>query len=184
MLQHKGTNSIETLRLILRRFEEWDAKDMYYNWASDAEVVRFLPWGPHTSISVSERRIIDWINRYHYPNYYNWALYLKRTRQVIGSISVEIQNDQERTCEIGYCISREYWGQGIMTEALRTVMHYLFYEIGYQRIKARHDTLNIASGRVMQKAGMHLEKTINQANRRRDGSFYDCAVYGKSIDEE
>ncbi len=178
MLRHKGTNSIETLRLLLRRFCEEDAEDMYHHWAGDPEVVKYLPWGPHQDPSVTQKRIREWMLRYGHDNYYNWAICLKNTNTAIGSISVEIQYDGELTCEVGYCLGKEYWSRGIMTEALHAVMHYLFQEIGYRRITARHDVLNIASGRVMQKCGMKYERTVYHVSKRRDGSPCDCAVYG------
>ncbi|HKL80471.1 MAG TPA: GNAT family N-acetyltransferase [Mobilitalea sp.] len=179
MITHKGTNPIETIRLQLRRFEYTDVEDMYNNWASDPEVVKYLPWGPHESIKVTRKRISDWILNYSYDNNYNWAICFKRNNEVIGSISAEILNDRDGICEVGYCIGRKYWGQGIMTEALRAVMHYLFYEVGYQKITARHDILNPASGKVMQKTGMQFERMLYQVSKRRDGSLCDCAVYGK-----
>lgn len=180
-MQHMGTNSIETLRLILRRFAEQDAGDMYHNWANDPEVCKYLPWGPHQDIQVSKNRIRNYMKYYENNNAYIWAIYLKSLNQVIGSISVEISNETQKSCEIGYCIGRAFWNRGIMTEALRAVMHYLFYEIGYLTIKAKHDVLNVASGRVMQKAGMRFEKIQYHAGVRRDGSIYDCAVYTKNI---
>lgn len=70
-----------------------------------------------------------------------------------------------------------------MTEALRAVMHFLFYEVGYEMIVAKHDTQNIASGRVMQKAGMEFVRVEAQAGKRKDGSYYDCAVYAKKIEK-
>jgi len=184
MIHHKGTNAIETVRLILRRFEERDAKDMYLNWASDPEVCKYLPWGPHKDIEASKKRVEGWIRNYDNDNTYNWAIFLKGRNKVIGSISVEISNETQQSCEVGYCIGREYWSRGIMTEALLAVMHYLFYEVGYQRIWAKHDVLNIASGKVMQKAGMQFEKIQYHYGVRRDGSYYDCAVYGKRITDE
>jgi ribosomal-protein-alanine N-acetyltransferase len=71
-----------------------------------------------------------------------------------------------------------------MTEALLAVMHYLFYDVGYQKIQAKHDILNAASGKVMQKAGMRFEKMQYHMGVRRDGSIYDCAVYTKNIEDE
>ena len=180
-VQHKGTNSIETIRLILRRFQPEDAEAMFRNWAGDPNVCKYLSWGPHQDVEVSRKRIANWVNHYQYNNSYVWAIELKSMNMPIGSISVEITNDSTGTCEVGYCIGEAYWNRGIMTEALRAVMHYLFYEIGYQTIRAKHDVLNVASGMVMQKAGMHYEKTEYQVGVRRDGSRYDCAVYTKHI---
>lgn len=179
MIKNIGTNSIETIRLILRRFRPEDTFDMYKNWASDKETLKYLPWGPHSDVNVTYRRILSWVENYKHPSVYNWAIYLKCEGQVIGSISVEIINDKEKSCEIGYCIGKDYWGREIVPEALRAVMHYLTSEVGYKKIMAKHDVLNAASGRVMQKAGMKYEKTINDVGRRRDGSLYDVAMYVK-----
>jgi ribosomal-protein-alanine N-acetyltransferase len=179
IIKHIGTNSIETIRLILRRFRVEDTFDMYKNWAGDKETLRYLPWGPHSDVNVTHRRILSWLESYKHLNVYNWAIYLKSDKQVIGSISVEISNDKEKSCEVGYCIGRGFWGREIVPEALQAVMHYLFCEVGYEMIQAKHDVHNIASGRVMQKAGMHYEKTIHEVGRRRDGSLYDVDMYVK-----
>lgn len=183
-LNHIGTVTIETIRLRLRKFQTEDANDMFRNWASDPQVCKFLSWGPYTDPEPCYRRVASWVNSYAFNSSYVWAIELKRANAVIGSISVEISNDSIKSCEVGYCIGRSYWNRGIMTEALRAVMHFLFYEVGYQIIVAKHDTLNAASGKVMQKAGMRLVKLETRAGIRRDGSYYDCAVYAKKIDDK
>lgn len=183
-LRHLGTQSIETVRLQLRKFQLEDAEDMYHNWAGDPEVCKYLSWGPHQDVGVSRRRISYWIASYERNNSYVWAIELKNKKMVIGTISVEITDDTTLSCEVGYCLGKEYWSRGIMSEALHTVMHFLFYEVGYQRIIAKHDVQNIASGRVMQKAGMHFLKYEYRVGIRRDKSYYDCAVYEKKITEE
>ena len=182
-MKHIGTNSIETVRLILRRFRPEDTLDMYKNWASDLETLRYLPWDPHSDISVTHRRILSLVESYKQPDVYNWAIYLKSDRQVIGSISVEMSNDKEGSCEVGYCIGKSFWGRELVLEALRAVMHYLFTEVGYRTIFAKYDTKNIASGRVMQKAGMKYEKTISNVGRRRDGSLYNVDMYVKHYND-
>lgn len=179
MLIHQGTNLIETIRLILRRFEPGDEYEMYKNWASDIEVCRYLFWGPHKDIEITRKRIMDIIDYYNHSNYYNWTLYLKSLGEIIGSISVEVLNDTNEACEVGYCLGRKYWNQGIMTEALRAVMHYLFYEVGYRRIIAKHDVNNPASGTVMRKAGMSFDKYIYHP--RGDGTTMQIAVYIKDV---
>ncbi len=182
-IQHMGTVPIETLRLNLRRFEEKDAKDMYQNWAGDPLVCKYLSWGPHANEEISRKRILSWVSNYMRYNSYVWALELKRNHNAVGSISVEIQDDRYETCEVGYCLGREYWSQGLMTEALSAVMHFLFFEVGYESIRAKHDVLNIASGKVMQKAGMHYSNTEKKVGVRRDGTYYDCDVYVRHRDD-
>jgi ribosomal-protein-alanine N-acetyltransferase len=157
---------------------------MYQNWASDMEVCKYLSWGPHPNEAASRARIKYWISRYGEMNFYQWAIVLKDQNMPIGSISVEISNERTASCEIGYCIGRDYWNRGIMTEAVRAIMHYLFYDIEYIMIQAKHDVLNVASGKVMKKVGMMYVKNEVNVGIRRDGTHYDVAVYQKYIDTD
>jgi len=116
MINHIGTNSIETIRLILRRFKEEDTYDMHKNWASDKESLKFLSWGPYSDMGVTKGRIGTWIRQYDDKKVYNWAIYLKSIKEVIGQISVEISSDKEKSCEIGYCIGKEFWGREIVLD--------------------------------------------------------------------
>ncbi len=177
MLTHKGTQDIPTQRLLLRRFRPEDAGDMYKNWATDPDVTRYLTWDPHESPEESRRVIAGWLERYSQPDYYQWALVLRDSGEVMGSVGVVDASDRHEWAEIGYCIARPLWGQGIMTEAVCAVRDYLFIEIGYNRIQAKHDAENPASGRVMVKAGMQYEGTLKQYWRRSDGGFADMSVY-------
>ncbi|WP_160676327.1 GNAT family N-acetyltransferase [Clostridium sp. C8-1-8] len=176
MLIHKGTEQIETERLILRRFEMKDAEDMFRNWAADEEVCKFLSWNPHSNISETEQIVESWINSYE-ANYYNWAIELKELGQVIGQLSLVGINEKYSSCMPGYNIGRSFWGKGFMTEALRAVIIYMLKDIGMNRIEARHNTLNIASGMVMKKAGMKFEGILRQVKVDKHGNFYDLAVY-------
>lgn len=117
MLNHKGTMSLETERLKLRKFNQEDAEDMYNNWASDAEVTKYLTWPTHSSIEVTKRVVGMWIDDYENGEYYQWAIELKETGQVIGSISLMNIDNHIGNCEIGYCIGKEFWNKGIVTEA-------------------------------------------------------------------
>jgi ribosomal-protein-alanine N-acetyltransferase len=67
---------------------------------------------------------------------------------------------------------------GLMSEALAAVMDYLFREVGFHRVQARHDVDNPASGRVMQKCGMSFEGILKEAKLQREGRFSDLALYG------
>lgn len=154
MLIHKGTQPIETERLMLRRFKPSDSEYMFKNWASDSEVSKFLSWNPHRDLNETEQIIDNWINDYVKNDSYNWVIELKEIGEIIGQICVVHLNEKYYSCEIGYNVGRLFWGKGIMTEALKAVISYMFSEIGMNRIEARHNTLNPASGRVMQKSGM------------------------------
>ena len=164
-----GTQRIETDRLILRRFRSEDAEDMYANWASDPEVTRFLTWPTHSSVDVTKAILSDWIPRYEDGGYFNWAMEYKDTGKVIGNISVVKLIESIDAAEMGYCMSRAYWGQGPMPEALRAVMDYLFDVVGLNRVAACHDANNPKSGRVMEKAGMKPEGILRAAGKNNLG---------------
>ena len=164
-----GTQIIETHRLILRRFTIEDAEDMYNNWASDPEVTKFLTWPTHTSVEISRMVLSDWIPRYVDGGYFNWAMEWKENGRVIGNISVVKLNEAAESADIGYCMSRAYWGRGIMPEALRAVMAFLFETVGVNRVAACHAPENPKSGRVMAKAGMIEEGILRGAGRNNQG---------------
>ncbi len=100
----------------------------------------------------------------------------------IGSISVIELDDRIEKAEIGYCIGKNWWHRGIMSEALRAVMDYLFDEVGFQRIVATHDTNNLNSGAVMRKCGMKQEGTLRRHGWNNQG-ICDVAIYGLLPDE-
>lgn len=170
MLTHKGTQTIETERLILRRFRPSDARPMFENWASDPEVTKFLTWPTHESPEISQMVTDSWVASYEKPDYYQWAITLKSTPDSpIGSISAVKLRDDIAKAEIGYCMGKPWWHQGIMSEALKGVMDYLFDQVGMNRIEAQHDPNNPHSGGVMRKCGMQFEGTSRQDGRNNLG---------------
>ena len=169
MLNKTGTQTIETHRLILRQYRIGDAEDMFNNWASDPEVTRFLTWPPHASVEVTRTLLNNWIQRYENGDYFNWAIEWKESGRVIGNISVVKFNEATESADMGYCMSRAFWGRGIMPEALQAVMDYLFDVVGVRRVAACHDVNNPKSGRVMEKAGMKTEGILRGAGKNNLG---------------
>ena len=168
-MTHKGTMRLETDRLILRRFVETDIEDIFNNWSNDPEVTKFLRWQPHGDISVTRGFMEDKLLAYEKPDYYLWAMELKATGQVIGTIGVGRHNDGPRSATMGYAMGRAWWNMGYMSEALGRVVRFLFEEVGMNRVEAQHDTRNPGSGRVMQKAGMTYEGTLRQSGMNNQG---------------
>lgn len=176
-MKHLGTKKLETERLVLRQFALEDADKMYQNWASDPEVTKYLTWPTHESVGVTKRVLSDWVSSYDNENQYQWCIAKKENNEPIGSISVVNMKEKAESFEIGYCISRAYWHQGITSEALRAVMDYLLNEVGARRIESRHDPRNPYSGAVMQKCGLRYEGTRIQADWNNTG-ICDEALYG------
>ena len=164
-----GTQTIETRRLVLRPFRLEDAEDMFRNWASDPEVTYFLTWPTHQSVDVTRFVLNGWLSHYEDGGFFNWAIELKESGSVVGSIAVVRLEENIDAAEIGYCLGRAFWGRGIMPEALRAVINYLFDTVGVNRICACHDVKNPKSGRVMAKAGMKREALQRGAGRNNQG---------------
>ncbi len=177
-----GTVVLETERLIIRPFNTGDARDMFYNWANSSHVTRYLTWPVHETEADSGEILNIWVKDYEDPKNYNWCIEWKENHQAIGSIGVVHMNEEIEEAEIGYCIGKEYWRQGIMTEALKAVMRFLFEEAGFNRVCARHDTNNPNSGRVMKAAGMQYEGTMRQAGKNNTG-ICDCTLYAITKDQ-
>jgi len=169
MLTHKGTQPIETARLILHRCVMEDAEPMFRNWASDPEVTKYMTWPTYEKVDTAYQIMELWCNEYEKSNFYQWMVVLKEIGEPIGSISVVRQNESVEEAEIGYCIGRRWWHCGIMSEALNAVIDYLFVEVGLNRVVARHDTNNPNSGGVMRKCGMKYEGTSRASGRNNQG---------------
>ncbi|MFA9463904.1 MAG: GNAT family N-acetyltransferase [Velocimicrobium sp.] len=175
MMNHKGTVTIETKRLLLRKVILGDAQAMYNNWASDLEVTKYLMWPAHDSVTVSESVVRDWINSYENKEFYQWAIVFKESNfEPIGTIGVTHYDDNIGMAHIGYCIGRKYWHKGITSEALKSVMDYLFDQVGLKRIESRHDPRNFNSGAVMKKCGMKYEGTLRMADWNNQGICDAC----------
>ncbi len=177
-MKHSGTIRLETKRLVLRRFELSDAEDVYHNWASDAEVTRFLTWPTHESIETTKGYMQFNVDNYEKDiTFYSWGIELKEIGRVIGGISVVNINEKAESVHIGYCIGKNYWNKGIMSEAFLAVIPYLFEVVEVNRIDARHDPRNPYSGKVMEKCGLVYEGTLRQSDRNNQG-ICDEAWYG------
>lgn len=162
-MEHKGTVTLETERLILRRFTPDDAEAMFRNWASDAEVTEYLDWSPHSDISVSEAVIDSWIKLYENMNHYSWAIVLREINEPIGSIAAVEQRDDIKMVHIGYCIGQNWWHRGYTSEAFAELICFFFEDVGVNRIESMHDPRNPNSGKVMLKCGLKYEGTMRQA---------------------
>lgn len=174
-LTHEGTITLETERLILRRFILEDAQDMFDNWANDPEVTKYLSWLPHESVEDTKQVLERWMELYENSTYYHWCIVPKAYGKAVGAIYAWGTGGVR--CDIGYCISGKWWGQGITTESLQRVIRFLFDEVGFPRIQTLHHLENLASGRVMEKAGMVYEGIFRKYHKNKHGELVDVKIY-------
>ena len=155
---------METERLLLRRWQETDAKALF-KYASDPDVGPRAGWQTHRSIEESLEVIRTFFN-----NDTTWAIILKETGEPIGCIGYythETSNISigENDCEVGYWIGKPYWNKGICTEALTRMLDYCIYEKQFDNIWADHFTDNPASGRVMEKCNFTDTGMLNKCSQ-------------------
>jgi len=163
-----GTKRLITERLILRKFTDNDANDMFRNWASDSVVTKFLTWQEHDNINVTHDYIALLSEQYQNPETYIWGIELKEIGQVIGSISATC-NQKAESVHISYCIGRPWWNQKITREALNTLITFFMEEVGVNRIESCNDSRNVAAGKVLLRSGFQVEGMLRQSYCSKQG---------------
>lgn len=144
-----NTPTLETERLLLRRFTEADI-DALYALLRDEEVNTFLPWFPAECVEDARRFYEErYAAVYARPRGYAYAVCLKAGGGPIGYIKVEMDDSYD----FGYALQRPFWGQGLVTEAGRAVVERVRAD-GLPYITATHDVNNPRSGAVMRRLGM------------------------------
>ena len=147
-----SNTTLHTERMTLRPWRESDLYDLY-EYASIDGVGQMAGWKPHESIEESTMILKMFIEE-------KKTFALEYQGKVIGSLGIEEYNEehfpefgQQKAREIGYVLSKDYWGQGLMPEAVKEVIRYLFEDIGLDLIFCGHFLWNHRSQRVQEKCG-------------------------------
>lgn len=178
-----GTEKLETERLILRKFKIEDAEGMYKNWATDKECNKYLSWDLHKNIDETKKVIQSWIDEYKNGSY-NWIVEIKNTHEVIGSITAVHFRKKHSNCELGYCYGSKYWNKGYGTEALKEIIRFFLEDVGLYLVEAHHISGNPASGRIMEKAGMHKDAILKKRRiNKQTNKLDDLIIYSINKNE-
>ena len=154
---------LKTNRLILRRFEESDAENIY-EYAKDPDVGPIAGWPPHTSVSES----LDVI-RNVFSAAECYAVCLKEDGKAIGAIELKLNGhtdmtDRDDECELGYWLGKPFWGQGIMPEAAGEMLRHAFEDLGMQKVWCGYYDGNTKSKRVQEKCGFRYQWTTEDVD--------------------
>ena len=153
-----GTKEIDLNRILLRPFEMKDVNDVF-DYASDEEITKFLTWNPHQNIQETESLLKNVFTKYDEKTF-RWTIVYKKNNKVIGSIDAIRFNLERESAEIGYVLNRAYHNQGLMSEAFKGVIDYLFNDVDLKEIRACFELGNEASKKVMGKCGLKSENLI------------------------
>lgn len=155
---------LETERLLLRRFTEADV-DHLVELDGDPDVMRFINGGKPTSRDEIQNDILPWFLHYYerFDCYGFWAAIEKSTGEFVGWFHFRPDKGSgPHEPELGYRLRRSAWGKGFATEGSRALIQKGFIEFGVQRVVASTMTVNAASRRVMEKAGLKFVRTFFQ----------------------
>jgi len=161
-MHHCGTRTIDTPRLLLRRFEAGDLRDMLENWASDPAVQTEYGEPVYSTMQEAEGLLNKYISGYASDSFYRWAVIEKESGRNIGQIAFCRVYEELRTAEIEYCIGTAFQGRGYAGEALSAVIDHIFASTDFQRLEAYHRAENTRSGRVLEKSAMHITDNIER----------------------
>ena len=180
-----GTKTLETERLILRRFDINDVEELFYNgYITDEKMTENLSWKPCKTLEEQRKIIENWVKQYEKNDFYKWLIETKDTHELIGGIDICNLYKNKDYGEVGYCIGSKYWNQGYATEALRRVIEYLLIECEFHLVEAHHAGYNTASGRVMEKAGMKKDAELRERRFDKNTGKYTTQVYYSIIKDE
>ena len=169
---------IETERLILRPLSLDDAEAEFV-WLSDPVVNRYMPYNLYTNVA----DVVKWLEfAMNCENEMHFGFVRKEDGLLIGAGSIGPHEHQDGAWEFGYNLRRDAWNQGYATEATKAMIELAIKEYGVRTFVAGHAADNPASGRVMEKCGLHFDHDGEYS--RFDGSETFKAKFWKMVVED
>jgi RimJ/RimL family protein N-acetyltransferase len=172
---------LRTVRLILREFR-LDDEVAVHHYASDEEVTRYTTWGPNSPAETAAYLSEVARKAAREPRTSFTLAVTTLDDELIGVANLTIA-DAESTGELGYVLARESWEHGYATEVARRLIVFGFDELGLRRITATCHPDNLASARVLEKAGLHFEGTIRDHLRVR-GEWREWRLFALATSDE
>jgi ribosomal-protein-alanine N-acetyltransferase len=173
MLTHIGTQTIETERLILRRFEYTDDEAMLKYWIADEKLQSLYSEPIYTTKEAVKELLDKYIGSYEREDYYRWAIIEKDSMECIGQIAYFLVDNKNHFAEIEYCIGSDFQRQGLATEATKAVIACGFEKMNLHKVQICTKTINAPSKRVIEKCGLTYEGTL------RDYFYMDGEYVGR-----
>jgi RimJ/RimL family protein N-acetyltransferase len=158
------------------KLRPWTEEDLHRlpELANNYDIAKFMTdQFPHPYTKMNARAFIEFANSHHPVRIFA----IEVNGQCVGSIGIHPQNDiMRRNAELGYWLGKPYWGRGIATEAIRQMVGYGFDNFDIDRIFARPFGTNIASQKVLEKAGFTLEARFEKTILK-NGELLDELIY-------
>jgi [ribosomal protein S5]-alanine N-acetyltransferase len=155
----KPPERIETERLVLRIPSVADAEAIFDSYAQDARVTRYLTWRPHKHLQETKDFLADCVAAWTKDERFPFVVSTKESGEIAGMIEIRLNRFK---ADVGYVLSAEFWGKGFATEALRSLVEWALSQDSIYRVWALCDADNLASARVLEKAGMQREGLLRR----------------------
>jgi ribosomal-protein-alanine N-acetyltransferase len=150
---------IETERVVLRKPRLADASVLFTAYMQDPQVTRYTTWRPHQQLQEAEDFVSGCLLAWEHATRFPFVITLKENDQPFGMIDLHIRVS---TVGLGYVIARSHQRKGYATEATHAIIDWAFQQPTIYRVNASTDTENIASQRVLEKAGMRREGLLRK----------------------
>ena len=181
-----GSDVLMTQRLILRRWNQKDAEDLY-RYACDPDVGPIAGWPPHKNPDESRAVIRDVLNGRE-----AYAICLKEDGRAIGAIELKLNGhtdltDRDDECEMGYWLGKPFWGRGIVPEAVTEMLRRAFEDIGMQKVWVGYYEGNSKSKRVQEKCRFRFQRKSEGVDvpavrkERRISDYVTCGEVSAAI---
>lgn len=166
---------LETERLLLRKLSDSDADILFPYW-SCPEVTEYFTMEPFKQRQEAVEMIQLLNSLYDKDDAIRWGLVIKNTGMLCGTCGFHNLRPEHKRAEIGYEIGKQYWGQGIMAEALRKILEYGFSNMSFNRIEAFINKGNQKSMNLVEKLGFLQDGLLREYEFAR-GSYVDQYCY-------
>lgn len=180
MIELKKIATIENPRLVLREFNNGDAKFMFENYGHDYDNINYMLWKGLKNIADAQKSI-EYFKKCYKENlsFRQYAIALKDSNEVIGQISFDA-NLKHHNAELAYVLSRKYQKQGYMTEAINSILKYL-QDLNFKRISAEVMIENVAGINILKKCGFKKEGILHCKYINKQNEFTDVILFSKII---
>lgn len=173
--RYMETPMLETLRLLLRQITETDI-EFIYRLFSRLETNKYSSYDDLQSLGEAEKMYENYLKP-GFESHFRVIVELKESREPVGTLGLYNYSEKDLRAVLGYDLLKEYWGRGIMTEAVIELLKYGFECLGLNRIEATVDPENIPSVRLLERVQFIAEGRMSDRFFYR-GGFHDECVFG------
>ncbi|KAA0831533.1 GNAT family protein [Bacillus sp. AY2-1] len=172
---------LHTQRLYLRQMKASDSLSMFKIW-SDPDVTKFMNISNFTDESQA-KDMIQFLNELAQNNKaIRFTIIEKESNHIIGSCGYNSLDFENSKTEIGYDISKKFWGKGYAPEAISSLLDYAFTHLKLYRIEAKVEPANVNSIKVLEKLNFTFEGTLRKSEKSA-GKLIDLNIYSKLISD-